>query len=158
MSLLKIFPGKRYGWSLTEVLLTILLIGITTGGIFFVMSASNRNTMNAYHLYLTDQLAKEPVEVLRCLGFNSVSRAIQTGIGEYRFNTWQSIGNSPESNIRKPDDTLFFERKITVEPLNSDETRGLLISVQVRPKTEIGISLKGRGKTEYSGIIIEQLP
>ncbi len=158
MSQFRNFSLKRCGWSLAEILLALLLTAITTGGIFSVMSASNRNTMNAYHLYLTDQLAKEPVEVLRCIGFNTVSKAVETGIGEYSFNKWQSISIAPESNIKRPEDTSLFERKITAEILHTDATRGLLVTVQVRPKSEIGSNLKGKGKTEYSGIIIEQLP
>lgn len=153
------FPLPRKGWSLAEILLALLLTAMTTGGIFFVMSASSRNTMNAYHIYLAEQLAGEPLEVLRCTSFAEIAAKLDTGIGEYRFNRWQRIRPvTGRDIINRPPEAEQFERKISAELIQHENTRGILLKVFVRPLTTAQRGLISRCETINSGIIIERTP
>jgi len=156
MKQVSFFHNIRKGLALTEILLAILLTGLTTGGLFFVMSASSRNTVNAYHIYLAEQLAREPLEVLRCSGFNEISKKLDASIGEYQFNRWQRINpNVSESGIRRPVEAGLFERKLSAELIQHETTRGILLKVSVRPLSTTQKSLMSRCETAYSGIIVE---
>lgn len=121
------------GFLLAEALLAILILAMISGSIFFMISASNRTTINAYHQFLGEQTGQEILEVFRSIGFSRLSECHEEHIADYQLNKWQQVEVvSKETGIERPDACTLFERKITMQLLEKDGTPGILLRVAVR--------------------------
>ncbi len=142
------------GFLLTEALLAILILGLVSGSIFLMISASNRNTLDAYHRLLGEQIGQEVVEVFRSIGFSRLSECHEPYIADYKLNDWQPVEPvSKETGIERPDTCAIFERKITMQLLEKDGINAILLKVAVRLQ-------KSNNFTEHeivsSALLVEQ--
>ncbi len=128
--------NRTRGFSLTETMLTLLLAGILFSSVFYIISISNRSSAGSYHLFLAEQLAREPVEILKSMRFSCVNRFMTEGkIADYMLNEWQRISPESESTrIKRSPDSAVFERHIILEKINGpDHKVGILAKIRVRP-------------------------
>ena len=128
-----------------------------SAAIFYVISASNRSSLNSYHLYIAEQIANEPLVVFRSLGFRAIAGSRCNTIGDYAINTWQSIEQkSCVTGILRPEAASLFERHISFQELNDSNVNAVLINIRVRPinKEKSGI-LAAKNEVMCSDIIIE---
>jgi len=148
---------KAGGFSFTEILLATMVLGLLVIYVFTLISESNRGTASAYHQYLAEQVAREPLEVFRFLGSNRVRESLNTGIADYKFNEWQKIETvSAATGIERPEDATAFERKITVTPLTHKNMEAILVQVSVRPtRGSVGLGV-GLDQLSRSTIIVNQ--
>ncbi len=124
---------RNCGFLLTEALLAILILGLVSSSIFFMISASNRNTLNAHHQLIGEQIAQEIIEVFRSIGYTRLSECHEQYIADYKLNDWQSVEPvSRETGIERPDTCAMFERKITMQLLEKDGINAILLKVAVR--------------------------
>lgn len=140
---------------MTEAVLSMLILGLAGTSIFYLISASNRNTLNAYHQYLGEQIAREPLEVFRSLGYARLSECDDRSIADYQLNSWQQVKVfSPTTGIERPPASEFFARKITMQLLEKDGINAILLKIAVRPfkPTNSGDA----DEISCSGIIVEQ--
>ena len=115
-------------------MLAAMVMGLLVIYVFTLISESNRGTASAYHQYVAEQIAREPLEVFRFLGCQRVRENLGQSIADYRFNEWQKIETvSAATGIERPEDATAFERKITVTPLTRDDIEAILVQVSVRP-------------------------
>jgi hypothetical protein len=145
---------SKYGFLLTEALVAILVLGMVSGSIFFMVSASNRTTLDAYHQLLREQIAQEIIMVFRSIGYGRLSECHEQYIADYRLNEWQPVeARSKETGVTRPDACSIFERKITIQQLEKDGIRAILLRVAVRPQA-------GRNDSEHeivsSALLVEQ--
>lgn len=150
--------SRKPGYSLPETMLALLILGLLSAGIFYVISASNRSSNNSYHLYLAEQIAHEPLEVFNTLGYKSILDLGNGGLEDYKVNQWQKL--EPEgykTGIVRPAEVAMFERFISFQHLSNDNTRALFIQVKVRPAKDFrdGV-LMSKSEVVCSDIIIEQ--
>ncbi len=149
--------SKLRGFSFTEIMLAAMVLGLLALYVFTMISESNRGTANAYHQYLAEQVAREPLEVFRFLGSRKVRDNLGKGIADYRFNEWQKIETlSAATGIERPEEAAAFERKITVTPLSLDDMEAILVQVDVRPaRGSAGLGI-GLDQLNRSTIIVNQ--
>jgi Tfp pilus assembly protein PilV len=149
--------AKTRGFSFTEIMLAAMVLGLLVIYVFTLISESNRGTASAYHQYLAEQIAREPLEVFRFLGSRKVRDNLGNGIADYRFNEWQKIETvSSVTGIERPEDAAAFERKITVTPLSRDDIEAILVQVTVRPaRGGVGLGV-GLEQLNRSAIIVSQ--
>lgn len=116
--------GKiRRGMTLIEVMVASIVLVLALLGLFMVNSSSSRMTMDSYFEFLTVQLAQEPLEVFRSVGYPACM-----SLARYPIGSPHPITN--ESGVY-PVEATMFERKITV-----DTSRPPLcaVTVSVYPK------------------------
>jgi len=149
--------AKSQGFSFTEVMLAAMVLGLLVIYVFTLISESNRGTASAYHQYLAEQVAREPLEVFRFLGSIKVREYLNTGIADYKFNEWQKIETaSAFTGIERPEDAAGFERKITVTPLTHKDMEAILVQVNVRPARGSAGFGGGLDQLSRSAIIVNQ--
>ena len=125
--------SEQNGFLLPEILLAILILGLVSGSVFFMISASNRSSMNAWHKLLGEQICTEVIEVFRSIGYNRLSECHDQYIADYRLNEWQTVTpSSQNTGIERPDACRLFERKITMQLLEKDGINGILLKVSAR--------------------------
>ena len=148
---------KTGGFSFTEVMLAAMILGLLVIYVFTLISESNRGTASAYHQYLAEQVAREPLEVFRFLGSIKVREHLNTGIADYKFNEWQKIETvSALTGIERPEDAAAFERKITVTPLSYKDMEAILVQVNIRAsRGSAGLGV-GLDQLSRSTIIVNQ--
>ncbi|GAB1353448.1 hypothetical protein MASR1M12_21840 [Erysipelotrichia bacterium] len=142
------------GFMLAEILLAIFILGLTSVSAFYMISASGRETANAYHQLISEQIGQEIIEVFRTIGFNRLSECHDQQIAGYRLNEWQALSDASQSQlITRPAICAAFERKITMQLLEKDGINAILLNVAVRPQRG------GQGsavESNYSTILVEQ--
>lgn len=142
------------GFMLTEVLLAIFILGLTSVSAFYMISASGRETANAYHQLISEQIGQEVIEVFRTIGFNRLSECHEQQIAGYRLNEWQAISDTTQNqHIRRPDICAAFERKITMQLLEKDGINAILLNIAVRPRQG---GPGSAAESNYSAILVEQ--
>lgn len=142
------------GFMLAEVLLAILILGLTSVSAFYMISASGRETANAYHQLISEQIGQEIIEVFRTIGFNRLSECHDQQIAGYRLNEWQTASDAAQKQrIARPDICAAFERKITMQLLEKEGISGILLNVSVRPNQSAPGSAT---EANYSVILVEQ--
>ncbi len=145
---------KSTGFLLTEALLAILILGLVSSSVFYMISASNRSTMDAYHQLLGEQLAQEVIEVFRSIGYNRLSECHDQNIGDYKLNDWHPITPlSKETGIERPAGCAMFERQISMQLLEKDGINAILLRVTVRPQKD---GFKSDNEVSCSALLIEQ--
>lgn len=139
---------------LAEVLLAILILGLTSVSAFYMISASGRETSNSYHQLISEQIGQEVIEVFRAIGFNRLSECHEQQIAGYRVNVWQSVAEAGQkASIARPDICAAFERKITMQLLEKDGINAILLNVAVRPRNG---GVGNAAESNYSAILVEQ--
>lgn len=125
--------ASQKGFSLIEAMLATMVLGLLAVYVFTMISESNRGTTNAYHQYLAEQVAREPLEVFRFLGCQEILKNQQHGLADYKFNEWQQVTAVSEfSGIERPEEATRFERKITATPIEKDGVKAVLLQVNIR--------------------------
>lgn len=149
--------SQRCAFSFIEVMLAAMILGLLAIYVFTMISESNRGTVNTYHQYLAEQIAREPLEVFRYLGCQKVLAGIGSGIADYKFNEWQKIEEvSSATGIERPEDATIFERKIIITPIKKDDTEAILVQVNVRPTRNSAAFGPGLEQLARSTIIVSQ--
>jgi len=142
------------GFMLTEVLLAIFILGLTSVSAFYMISASGRETANSYHQLICEQISQEVIEVFIAIGFNRLSECHEQQIAGYRLNEWQAASDDGQkAKIMRPDICAAFERKITMQLLEKDGINAILLNVAVRPRNG---GVGNAAESNYSAILVEQ--
>lgn len=118
-----IWVTNRSGVSLIEIMTAAVILTVAVLALFTVNSSSNRMTMDAYFEFLALQIAQEPLEVFRAVGYPECMNLTQYPVGT-------SMPIKSDTGLY-PLEATMFERKITVD-------KGLnplaLVTVTVSPR------------------------
>ena len=146
------------GFSLIEVLVSILILSIISSGIFLFITGANRSSMDSYYEFMALQVAREPIEIFKCFGYERIAKAATDPIADYKINQWQNVLQySSQTGIDRPQETEFLERNIECTPVNDSGIKGVLIKVTVRAFKPGKIkTYVRRGEVDFSSIIWEQ--
>lgn len=125
--------GTTSGFSLSEILLSIIILALLAGSGFLAISSSNTHTQNACQQIIAEQIAREAVEVFRSIGFDRLAECHDSAIAGYKLNVWQPVtASSRETGIERPAASSLFERKITMQPLEKEDMNAIMLRVSVR--------------------------
>jgi len=159
MSLSRLKP-RRKGVSMIEVMMGMLFLAWALIGYMSLMSATNKGAMDAYYEFQAFQIAQEPLEILQAFGFkwvkaNYCSSNMNT-LGMYPHKTWHDI--NPLHSTIYPADVDAFQRYIEVEEVANGGSKGLQVTVSVKPKDQSRAMawLSGGKNVNLSTLILEQ--
>lgn len=145
----------KRAFTMIEMLLGILLFGFIS--VFYLQTSSfvNREVNVLSYQLIAENLSREPIEIMNTLGYHQICDRNSIRIPGVRLDQWQRMeAECSETGIERPAKASFFERKVTVSPLEHARRKALLIKVFVRP-IHGGSSLFRTGEISNSGIILE---
>jgi hypothetical protein len=143
---------KKQGFSLTEALIGILIIGATGLSVFMLISTSNQTNLTDYYRLTAESMVKEVIEVFNCLGYDELEGRKNTTVAGYSLDVWQEMDNK-KSEIPRPEITNSFMRKITLEPVSKSGVSGLIVKVEIKPKDLI---MRGLGTISGTTILVKK--
>lgn len=143
---------KKQGFSLTEALIGILLIGVTGLSVFMLISTSNQTNLTDYYRLTGEALAREVIEVFKCLDYEELEGRKNTSIAGYGLDVWQEL-DKDKTEIVRPDIAASFVRRISLQPVEQKEVSGLLVTVEIKPKDLI---MRGLGTITSRTILVKK--
>jgi Tfp pilus assembly protein PilV len=100
---------NRHGITLIEILVAGVVMSVAMLVLFVVNSSSQRMTMDSYYEFLTMQIAQEPIEVFRAVGYPECKN-----LPAYPIDESSPISGS--SGIY-PLEATMFDRHITLKEI-----------------------------------------
>jgi prepilin-type N-terminal cleavage/methylation domain-containing protein len=151
--------NTRRAFTLTEVVITCVIIAVAFLALLELNSSSNQAYMDAYYEFLAFQLAREPLEVFRAFGYQwLVHYSEHELLPNYPVGQWVDLKMIKESLPRYfPQEVGFFKREISLVHLDNVTPRAVKVKVVVAPTegSKIDRWLK-RDRIELEGLIVEQ--
>ena len=154
----------KNGFTFLELILGLFLFAMLMAMVFPVLSSSSQTSMNAHYEFVAMQIAKEPLEVFRAMGYRWIQACADSPqnnpLGDYPLNSWHSIRNplfgNPQNPIH-PAETEMFDRMITLDRLQKNGINGFFMTVLVKPKNQTKVMAWFRREMiTLSTIIFEQ--
>ena len=111
--------SKRKAFTLMEIIIAMALMMVVILSIFMLNQTSNQSSMDAYYETLCFSLAREPIEVFRGLGYETVlaiSKEKNKCPAPYKIDEFTNITFDPKLALQYPADAENFQRKITLTP------------------------------------------
>jgi Tfp pilus assembly protein PilV len=130
-------PHFQQGISFVELLIAIVFLSVAIFSLLTLSQASHRTTMDAYFEFLAMQLAKEPIQVFRALGFSALKTYAENPLPDYPLFEWKAMENTAEPE-NYPGEARQFSRYISltqeaVEVQPGVSVEAFKVSVTVAP-------------------------
>ncbi|MBF0547683.1 MAG: hypothetical protein HQM08_24805 [Candidatus Riflebacteria bacterium] len=125
--------GKN-GFSMVEILISLLFIALVMVGISNVNIMANKSSMDAYYEFLAVQLAQEPLEIFRAFGYDWLSNYQSHALADYPLDTWNQVLSSKAGGIQYPQEAELFQRKVSLKSISTSPVKAIRIKVQVAPR------------------------
>ena len=145
--------NKRKAFTLMEIIIAMALIAVVILSIFMINKNANETSMDAYYEMLAFSLAREPIEIYRGFGYETLSKINKDNslaLPQYPIGKLTPIVFDPlQSNkgIQYPPDAERFQRLIELnEDISRNNQKYISIRVTVMPlgltKADIWLSRK----------------
>lgn len=129
---------RKKGFSLIEIIIAMAFITVAILSIFMMNRSSNQSSMDAYYEFLAFSLAREPIEVFRCFGYDCLKDSLDSGVSpNSRYNTdgnFHDIEFDVLSDLQYPAEARLFQRKIELASVNSGGLSGVKVKVTIAAK------------------------
>ena len=138
---------KRKAFTLMEIIISMALLLVIILSVLMLNQTSNQSSMDAYYETLCFSLAREPIEVFRGLGYETVL-AIQKDPklcpAPYKVGEFTDITFNPKVDLQYPADAENFQRRIDLTPNDSPKYINIRVTVAPRnlSKAEVWLSRK----------------
>ena len=149
---------KRKAFTLIEIIIAMALMMVVVLSVFMLNQTSNQSSMDAYYEMLCFSLAREPIEVFRGLGYDTVleiAKKPELCPVPYKVGDFIKLTFNPNIDLQYPADAENFQRMIELYP--DDDNKSIRIKVTVAPinatKADIWLSRK---TVELESIIVEK--
>ncbi|MBU1108450.1 MAG: prepilin-type N-terminal cleavage/methylation domain-containing protein [Candidatus Riflebacteria bacterium] len=147
----------KRGFTLIEICIGMLLLSLTLLGFLRINSFASHSAMDAYYKFMAQQLANEPIEVFRAMGYERIKNLDKKPLPGYPIGTTESI-QEEVSGERYPVETSLFSRTIELEKVEEDGVKGFLVKVSVFPSGSNKISAwLVRQMVNATGLVIEEV-
>lgn len=148
---------KCKAFTLIEIMIAMFMMTIVILGYFILNQSSNKSSMDAYYEMLCFSLAREPIEVFRGFGYETVSKIYNGEIpvpSPYdKLNEYVDIAFDQNLDFQYPAEAEYFQRKISLKPLGNKN--GFLITVNVDRKGKTKAELWMRRNVELKSLILD---
>lgn len=144
-----------------EIIVAMAFLSIAMLAILMVNRSANQGSMDAYYEFLAFSLAREPIEVFRGFGYDTL-KAIEAGNiaapSLYKVTgKLEDIDFDPLSDLQYPSEARLFQRQIELEHINSKELNGIKIKVTVAVKGQSKVEVwMSRQKVSLESIVMER--
>ncbi len=139
----------KKGFSLIEIIVAMAFLSIAILSIFMVNRSSNQGSMDAYYEFLAFSLAREPIEIFRGFGYDTLKEIYDGNISppaRYKVGDFEDIEFDALSDLQYPAEARLFARKIELEHVNTGDLNAIKIKVTVaakgQSKVEVWMSRK----------------
>lgn len=116
---------KKSGLTLVEILIAGMVLSVAMLVLFVVNSSSQKMTLDSYYEFLALQIAQEPIEVFRTVGFP----ACEGLTADYPLDSPTPVSDGGRGLY--PLEAAMFERTITIDKSNAPI---YLVTVEVSPR------------------------
>ncbi len=151
---------KRQGFTLLEIVFAMAILAVAVLSMFMLNRSSNQQAMDSYYEFLAFSLAREPIEVFRGFGYDSVQMIVDGNVSPpagYKINSMQDLDFNPFSQIQYPAEAAMFKRMIELKPANHGNLKGISIKVTVAAKSMSRIEVWMRNRTiSLESLILER--
>ncbi|GAB4280408.1 MAG: hypothetical protein Kow0029_24950 [Candidatus Rifleibacteriota bacterium] len=147
---------KRFGFSLIEVLIGLVIMQIALLSFFLINESSNTKSMDAYYEFLAHSLGKEVVEFTQGMGYAWAKKYMDKP-DIFPLDEWHGILEKPlfsaTTYFREAD---AFERRVNFKKV-SKSGEGILVTIDIRvkPKNKAGSWLT-RNYIRYTTVVMER--
>ncbi len=134
---------KRKAFTLVEIMIAMFLMMVVILSIFMLNQKANESSMDSYYEMLCFSLAREPIEVLRSFGYETVMK-IKDNPGlmpkQYSdsFVDFADIDINPSDvdnyPFSYPNEALNFQRSITLEDGSENGINYVKVTVIIQPR------------------------
>lgn len=128
---------RRSGFSLLEIVMAMAFMSVGILSMFMLNKSSSQGSMDAYYEFLAFSLAREPIEVFRGFGYetvNDIAHGRTSPPSRYPVGGFADIDFDPMSEMSYPFEARLFEREILLQPANEAGVNGIHIKVTVAAK------------------------
>ncbi len=134
---------RHRGFTMLELLMVAMFLALTLISLLSVVSSANQSAMDAWYKSLAVSLCREPIEVLRGMGYAFVADYARHPLPEYPLG-WSSIpaGNGAGGAGWYPAEARDFQREVVITPADNPGSgvRAMQIKVTVTPAGDSKIS------------------
>ncbi len=134
---------KKKAFTLIEIVIGMAMFLIVLLSIFMLNQSSNQSSMDAYYEILAFSLAREPIEVFRGFGYDTVLKICRGEISPalYKVGDYEAIEYNPGIDLQYPAEAENFQRKIDLEEKQSPDGIKYV-------KIVVTVGVKGQSKAE----------
>lgn len=151
---------KKKGFSLLEIIMAMAFMMVALVSVFWMNSASNKGSMDAYYEFMAFSLAREAIEVFRGFGYDCLNNYASGASSHpnYPVNSGaQPIKSSITDEIQRPAEAELFQREIKLKHFNSGNINAIrmtvIISIAGQSRASVWMS---RDSVQLEAVIVEQ--
>lgn len=152
---------RRKAFTLIEIMIAMFMMAIVILGYYALNQTSSKSSMDAYYEMLCFSLAREPIEIFRGMGFESVEKIAKDPSlcpPPYKIGEEVDLVFNSNPNIPYTPEVENFKRLITLTPIqnkkDSNKIEAFKINVKIirkgSTKAEVWLS---RGTIELESMI-----
>jgi len=147
----------KKGFSLVEICIGMLLLSLTLFGFLRINSFASHSAMDAYYKFMAQQLANEPIEVFKAMGYHRLKKVGEKPLPGYPIGTAPQIQEEVPGE-RYPIEAALFSRTIELEEIEESGIRGFIVKVSVFPSGSNKISAwLVRQMVTANGLVMEEV-
>lgn len=127
-------------FTLIEIVIAMGMLMVVVLSIFLLNQSANKSSMDAYYEMVAFSLAREPIEILRGFGYESVDKIYKNEISNpaakyFKIGSFKNIENDESLAIEYPIEAERFQRRVLLDKkTSSNGVNYIKISVTVAPK------------------------
>ncbi|MFZ2958406.1 MAG: prepilin-type N-terminal cleavage/methylation domain-containing protein [Candidatus Ozemobacteraceae bacterium] len=144
--------NHRSGFSLIEIVISLGLLALLILGFGQLGRISHAATMDATHELTALSLAREPIEIMKGLGYQALADYSRFSLPRFPLGE-SDLSDHPDGGAHFPVMTTFFKRHIALEPCEEAGIHAFRVIVTVYPKDGNRMS---RSSFRLEGIVVEK--
>ena len=138
---------KRKAFTLMEIIIAMAMMMIVILSVLMLNQTSNQSSMDAYYETLCFSLGREPIEVFRGLGYDTVLEICKNKSlcpAPYKIGEFTNITFNPKIALQYPADAENFQRCIDLTHNSSGKYINIKVTISPKnlSKAELWLSRK----------------
>lgn len=156
--------NRKKGFSLLEIVIAMAFMSIAILAMMWLNSASTRGSMDAYYEFMAFSLAREPIEIFRGFGYETLYEIYNDNSlapTTYPVNRYINMADimNPMAQIQYPVDAEMFQRRIDLTHVEHNGMNGIRIKVTVSVVGQTRVELWMRKQSvALETIVPERVP
>ncbi|MGM0599686.1 MAG: type IV pilus modification PilV family protein, partial [Candidatus Rifleibacteriota bacterium] len=112
---------RKKAFTMLEIVIAMAFLSIAILSILWMNKASNEGSMDAYYEFLAFSLAREPIEIFRGFGYDSLEEIVDHNVSPVsRYPLGEAdIDFDATSDLQYPAEARLFKREIELSKVSS---------------------------------------